>query len=63
MNYKLADARNGETGTKCVVLAHLFGTLVNTAAIITGSCIELIFKKNLPDKYRQMTGFMFFLNN
>ncbi|MDR2621495.1 MAG: DUF554 domain-containing protein [Dysgonamonadaceae bacterium] len=30
----------------------MIGTLVNTAAIITGSSIGLIFKKNLPEKYQ-----------
>jgi uncharacterized membrane protein YqgA involved in biofilm formation len=30
----------------------MIGTLVNTAAVIAGSCIGLVFKKSLPDKYQ-----------
>ena len=32
----------------------MIGTLVNTAAIIAGSSIGLVFKKNLPEKYHHI---------
>lgn len=32
----------------------MVGTLVNAAAIIAGSSIGLVFKKNLPEKYQDM---------
>jgi uncharacterized membrane protein YqgA involved in biofilm formation len=32
----------------------MIGTLVNTAAVIAGSCIGLAFKKNLPPQYQSM---------